>query len=504
MLAHQFYTPTRAHKFLAKLSAHINVEVLASEYILKSFYDSFDWRLYRQQLTAEFIRSGQQSRVVLRHIEAETVIAATNTKEVPAFASQFQDQQLTEILSAILKNRALLRLCSIDYQHYLLGLFNKKGQLIARISFEQYELINNRIIVTAEPGHEARLAAITRLMNQELKLLAVKEPVVSKILKAQGRKPKDYSAKLKLRFSPDQPAISAAQEIHRQLLTILRNNEHGVIHNTDSEFLHDFRVAVHKSQCALKQLKHLYPATERDYFLGFFNWLAEISNPSRDIDVQLLRLAQYQSALAAESASALQALQDFLIRAQQQQQQLLATALQSRRYLLTLQEWDQFLQHPPKPAAEHAGLAIKTLADSRIASLYSRFLHQAEALDLTIASTDTHPLRKTAKKLRYLLEFFSSLYPEKPLRSLTGHLKTIQDLLGNEHDNQVQLSQIQQFQAQLATAPAEAIPPAIMTTLIEQLLADNQWLRQQFNEQFAAFSTPENRQSVDNLFNHNT
>jgi CHAD domain-containing protein len=41
-----------------------------------------------------------------------------------------------------------------------------------------------------------------------------------------------------------------------------------------------------------------------------------------------------------------------------------------------------------------------------------------------------HPLRKSAKKLRYGIEFIASLYPEKDIKRFVKPLKALQESLG--------------------------------------------------------------------------
>jgi len=57
----EIYTAAKPEKLVKKLNQQISTQILSSEYIIKSYYDSFDWRLYKHQLVAEQIRSKQKS-----------------------------------------------------------------------------------------------------------------------------------------------------------------------------------------------------------------------------------------------------------------------------------------------------------------------------------------------------------------------------------------------------------------------------------------------------------
>ena len=51
----------------------------------------------------------------------------------------------------------------------------------------------------------------------------------------------------------------AAKYIFSHLLKTMKDNEPGTIADTDSEFLHDFRVAVRRTRAGLSQLKGVLP-----------------------------------------------------------------------------------------------------------------------------------------------------------------------------------------------------------------------------------------------------
>ena len=53
-----------------------------------------------------------------------------------------------------------------------------------------------------------------------------------------------------------------------------------------------------------------------------------------------------------------------------------------------------------------------------------------------------HDLRKRAKELRYVLEFFAPLHDPAAYRKVVGDLKQLQDCLGEFQDDQVQREEI--------------------------------------------------------------
>ncbi len=495
----ELYTAAKPEKLVKKLNQQIPTQILSIEYILKSYYDSFDWRLYKHQLVAEQIRSKQQSSFLLRCLDSEKVVAATDLKDVPKFSQQFENQEIADILEPILKIRALTKICTIDYDSYLIGINNQDGELIAKLTFEQYELFGNRLLLEAEPNQQKKIGQIIKILKKEFTISTSKESVFTKALKSQGRKPKDYSPKLHIQLAKNQRADIACQSLYSQLLKIIKNNEHGVINDTDTEFLHDFRTAVHRTQTGLRQLDNVFPESDQKYFLKFFDWLADISNDSRDLDVHLLNFQQqYQTSLAKQK-KVLASFHGFLTIKQHQSHKQLADLLKSADYLTGLHEWEQFLSRNSDKgeSIKHAKTAIKKLADKRLKKLYLKFLIQGFESLKTESDASLHESRRLIRKLRYLCEFFISLYSENKINSLLTDLKHIQDLLGLEHDLSIQILHWTEFQQQHKNK-ADAL---IIASIIDSLNIEKQKISQEFSLLFTEFSSIKNQKMVDNLFN---
>ncbi|MEW7976690.1 MAG: CHAD domain-containing protein [Candidatus Sedimenticola endophacoides] len=100
-------------------------------------------------------------------------------------------------------------------------------------------------------GYNEELAEVKRFLHKKMGLRECPEGRLAAALAALGRKPLDYSPKLDFHFSPDQRADAVARQIHLHLLNTIEANILGVKAATDSEFLHDLRVAVRRTRSAL-------------------------------------------------------------------------------------------------------------------------------------------------------------------------------------------------------------------------------------------------------------
>ena len=73
---------------------------------------------------------------------------------------------------------------------------------------------------------------------------------------------------------------------------------------------------------------------------------------------------------------------------------------------------------------------------------FRRIVAQGAAITAESPPESLHDLRKRAKELRYLLEFFASLHDPVAYRKVVGELKSLQDGLGDFQDSQVQREEI--------------------------------------------------------------
>jgi CHAD domain-containing protein len=109
-----------------------------------------------------------------------------------------------------------------------------------------------------------------------------------------------------------------------------------------------------------------------------------------------------------------------------------------------------------------------------------------------LAETDgqqLHALRIACKKLRYVLEFFVSLFPDKKTASLVEHLRILQDKLGRWHDLVVQQEALRHF-AMTFSGPDQQTHNTLRAiySLISILEEEKQTVGQALPALFASFA----------------
>lgn len=495
----EFYTPIKTQRLLKKLQQAIDCQQISNEFIIHSFQDSFDWRLYRHDLSAEFVRSQRQSLFILRDLNENKIVAQTPLRELPQFAAEFNDSEVGSILRKTVGIRALLELSTVDYEYSVIELYNKKHEVLAQLHFSQYEIFKNHLRIEILKEESRRLKNLLSYLDKEVELIPAKHPLLHYALKSQGRKPKDYTGKLRLELDSEQRADQACQQIYRELLNIMKANESGIIHRVDSEFLHDFRVAVRRTQCGLKQMGSVFPESERSRFLDFFNWLGEISNESRDLDVHLLNFEHYKTLLDPEIRNDLNPLHNFLNLRQEQAHRQLSALLKSPEYLTALHDWEKFLKHGPEKPEASGKKPIKNVAEKRINKTFERCLQQMVLAIETHETSEYHDLRKTCKKLRYLLEFFQSLYPEDFIQALINNLKHCQDILGEAQDNRVYLGHLKQYRQEMEQAGVHVNTLKALDSLFDMMRKDEIDISQRVRPLLQSFYSQYSQQPLLNI-----
>lgn len=178
--------------------------------------------------------------------------------------------------------------------------------------------------------------------------------------------------------------------------------------------------------------------------------------------------------------------------------------LETRKYKQIFRNWDLFLSGPRRDSgpSSNADLPVIRLARKRIYKKYRGILKDGnEILDNT-EDGKLHRLRIECKELRYLLEFFSRLFPQKIIRGLIGQLKKLQDILGEFNDFRVEEQHLQDIAGELAEDDSRSIKTAAaIGSLIKALEREKQTAKKAFAKTFSDYASASNRKVFRELFN---
>jgi CHAD domain-containing protein len=264
-------------------------------------------------------------------------------------------------------------------------------------------------------------------------------------------------------LTPEMPAAWAIALVLERFAAVLQDNLDGVVEAIDTEFLHDFRVAVRRTRSVLKLTGDLLPDALADKYAPEFRWLGDLTTPVRDLDVFLLHFADLASGLRSADPADLAPFQAFLQRQQVVQQQRLARGLRSARFANLMTDWQRELS-----AVAGDGPTIADVADERVRRAYQRVRRHGRSIDADAPAERVHALRKRCKELRYLLEIFRPLHDPKLHRQIVRELKRLQDCLGEFQDCVVQREAVRTFAADMI---AEGCGPAPTILAMGELVA---------------------------------
>jgi CHAD domain-containing protein len=183
----------------------------------------------------------------------------------------------------------------------------------------------------------------------------------------------------------------------------------------------------------------------------------------------------------------------------------LAKILGSRRYKNLLKKWNDFLLDPSllENTPVSSEIAILKTASRRIWKLYRSILKSGGRIGENTPAEELHRLRIMCKKLRYLIEFFQTLYSKKKIRNIIKVLRRLQDNLGDFNDYHIQQENLAMFARQMSSdGSVNPDTLLVMGRLMQQMHHGQQLERKLFSERFKEFSSTANRRKFKNLFKH--
>ncbi len=471
-----------------------------------SLYDTFDRRLFAKSLTLQW--SG--SDLVLRALPAGEIRHQLPLSAPPRFALAMRESDLKAQLSAIIDMRALLRLtivhtCSCDYR-----ILNKEQKTVARLTYTEVrpEVTDGEpplfMYLTVWPlrGYAKQAGRLARHLRGNLDLTRTDEEIRFAAFQATRRSSAAYSGKLDVYLHPNMPAGEATRLILRRLLEMMQANEAGLKADLDTEFLHDYRIAVRRTRSALSQIRKVLPKARINHFKQEFRILGRLTNDLRDLDVYLLAEADYRAVLPDAMQADITPLFDALRSRRAEALAKVVAGLESESYVRLVAEWNSFLSGPAgENGAERATLPIIDLARRDLTRQYRSIVKSGNAILKHTEDELLHALRIECKKLRYLLEFFSSLFPPKEMNRVSKQLKRLQNNLGTFTDSTLQREYLLAVAGTLDIDEALARQALVATGyLVESTDRKREEAKAHFAATFKKFASPGHQKEFHRVF----
>ena len=429
------------------------IRKLADQYALKkepaiaerfSFFDTFDWRLFNKSL----VLYGSGNKLFLRKLTKSEIIYTIEIASLPVFIWDFPDGKLKKHLAPILKMRVLLKLAEVYSRSTPYRVLNRDGKTVARLVYEDLRpagakdlpALGTYLWLKPVKGYPKYSRILVKRLAEAGLASSNKKDIFYRALEIEDKKPGSYSAKVNIQLDPDMRSDEATQVILRFLLHVIRINEINIEKDLDTEFVHDFRVAIRRTRSALGQIQYVFATKTTDRFKKDFAFVGKLSNQLRDLDVYLLKEDTFKTMLPAVLHDDINPLFDYLREKRSKVLKEVISGLKSKKYVQIFQDWEVFLNNtsPEFPSAPNADLPIINIARKRIYKIYLKIVKNGNQILENTQDEMLHALRIECKKLRYLMEFFSSLFFQKKIKILIDQLKKLQDNLGDFNDLCVQ------------------------------------------------------------------
>ena len=485
----------------------------------RMWLDTFDWRLYRAGLMLELDQARRGGRLLLSSADGTPQAEQPVTGWPPRRpALDLPPGPVRDRIMVLISPRALLPIVRAVSTVSVARLLNADGKTVARLVADHITVtavapgpagpagagttaeLPLRLAIAGVRGYPGQARRASALLAGVPGVSHVSQSVFTAALTALGRHPASYTSGVDAEITASMPASVAVARLLLRLLDTLEQNVDGVLRDIDTEFLHDLRVAVRRTRSAIKLLGAVLPADLARHYGAEFKWLGDLTTPTRDLDVHLLGFGPMTAQLVAASPADLEPLRAFLVRRRAREFRRLAAALRGPRFRAITDDWRKALLEIRDTGAagkRRKGPTAAEVALSTTGRAFRRIAAHGAAITATSPPESLHDLRKRAKELRYLLEFFAPLHDPVAYRKVVGELKSLQDCLGEFQDSQVQREEIHALaDAMLAERAAPAATLLAMGEIAAKLTISQAEARADFARRFARFAGPAGQERI--------
>lgn len=423
--------------------------------------------------------------------------------EVWSFAGDLPEGQVSSFLHQLTTLRAFLPVAKVELGFVRGLILDDEGKTRARL----HHLCISRGKKKAGMGCTQYLRGYSKahaeLRHALEKIGARCWESIDQVYQAIGIKQQQYTAKPGIQLRPEAPVKASGQSIITTFLHLARANEKGVVADYDTEFLHDYRVSLRKVRSVLSLFKGVYQKEETEVLKKNFAAIMQQTNALRDLDVYLLNKTYYFGLIPEGAHEGLALLFVYLFEQRKQEHARVSKMMCSKIYSQEINRLEDLFTNGSSLIAGPKGKEPSLeFACRLIFKRYGKVCKIARNIGAQTEDSVIHQLRINCKKLRYLMEFFSPLFPEENLKMLIKALKLLQDNLGRFNDYSVQQKFLRHILSEKISAfgnakvkVAESV--GALTAILHRLQSKE---RREVMKNFALFDSQETRAAFTQLF----
>ena len=446
-----------------------------------TLYDTWEWNLWH---AGKLLVGDGRALRILDGRKMGQALAHVPLAVPPRFAGELPEGPLAQWVAPLLGLRALSPVATLEARQRTWCVTNADDKIVVRILDQTWSDGVRTLALRPLRGYEEEAQVVAKRMPATS---ASDRHPFAHALEAAGVQPRTWTNKPAFDFSDKTPAHEAVVSMVRTMLALARQTETGIIDDVDTEFLHDYRVLLRKARSVLSLTKGVLDPDGTAKLRATLRTLAQRTNALRDLDVHVMEQDAHVARVPVRLRAGLTPMHTHFVKRRTEVQAAVAKTLAGRSYLRTVRALERQIEHVlPGPKG---AVPTRKLADKKLGAQLADVLAYGRAITSTTPDEAVHALRIECKKLRYLLEFFRHMYPDKQLMPMVKALKRLQDLLGRFNDRSVQQDALLSW---VRAAPKVPVQTAVSVGALIGALADEQRaLRQRVEETFAAFDEPE-------------
>ncbi len=466
-----------------RLTGRYTVDIGRGTTVTRIPLETFDRRLVAAGLALHLQEFAGEAALVLRRDDGSEVTSAATGFTAPAVADRLPPGAVRDIVAGPMKLRAVIAGPPKRRRVQLLTVRDKNSKAVVRIELDApagsgaTDALGGTVLtVSPVKGYERDGTRVLGLLSRLPGVAPVAAPDPEPAIKPPAAL-----------IERSTPAPQAVADVVSGYLAEMCANIPGLIDDIDTEFLHDYRVAVRRTRSTLKLSRPvLDPATVR-HWEAEGKRLGDLTTPLRDLDVHLLGLPTMRGWLVSADPADLAPFEAHLRRRRATAHRELVRALGTRRSQEFLTDWTGELV---ETAGELSRITADELSRGCISRAHRRVVKLGSAIKADSPHEGLHTLRKRCKELRYALEMFTALHDPTTTGKAIADLKRLQDCLGRFQDAEVQQHAVRTFADEMAAGSAPASALLAMGELVTHLETDQAAARTDLGDAFARFVRP--------------
>lgn len=492
---------TTSTDLLTVLAVAFTAEPSAGTSSTMTFFDDFDAHLWRANyLLCRALLCGTDEQ------QFQLIDQAGNTEEASAidhakFWWDFSAGSVQNTLQDLIGVRALMPVASVHLLEQNIALRNYDQKLVVKASLQSHVTDKQTIhyfTLKALRGYTKEFTTATNLIaplvNNEIEAFSLRYLLTEQTPAIFEQEQTSLPS-----LTADMPTEQAVRAMAIAMLQQASVHVPGVIADTDTEFLHQFRVYFRKLRSLVSLLHKALPAETVALLKPTLSTIAGATNKLRDLDVFLLEQDTYRAMLPDNFSTGLGELYEFIQEQREQEKTAVAHYFSSDAYANDLARCAMELASPASLQTPVSAKPLLRVVNKLLLTRYHKMLTMSAAIHSKTLDEEVHELRIEFKKLRYLIEFFISLLPPKRMGKFIGDVKKIQAVLGNFNDYGIQIEFLSSYVDDSRIDMSKALS-GLIAVLHQKKMAE----RKKVDAALANFFTPVTTNEVEFLFGAKT